>query len=724
MKRFQSNSSPNQAGRNWRLRVVIFVAGLVILYFLGRLFYLQVFGDGSLQEAAVAQRRTVIELPARRGAIYDRQDRPLAISVTVSSVYVFPNQIPEEKREEAAERFAYVLGLEKSSVEKMLSGDKDYVQLKTKVSQEEIDRLESAGLTAYRVEQEPQRFYPNQRLAAQTLGFVDGEGEGTYGLEAAYDSLLHGIGGQIAYSRDLSGNIIPTESLQTRGAVEGMNLRTTLDLDAQKIVAEEIQKGMEKFQAEAITAILMDPNAGDILAMDNLPTFDPNKPREPLDTATKSAWGAMDEKDQLDYLYSRWKNPAVSTLYEPGSVFKTLTASIALETKSTHPDSRYLCTGKIEIAPGLYIHCWREEDPHGWQTLEEALINSCNPAFVQIVREIGSEAFYSYLRSFHMGEATGIDLPGETASLFPETVQAMSDVQMQTMSYGHGVSVTPLEMITAANTVINGGYYRVPHLFSASFDADGQILHTYEPPSADPILSQETVETMRGYLLNTSIKNHSDVTKIKDVEIGSKSGTTLMLENGAYTNDTIASFYSFYPAKEPRYSMLVVVKRPKGDTFGSVVAGEVSAHILERLVSLQKGEAPNESGVRVPDVSGMTVEEARQALETIGLRASAFGAMTPYSLVGAQKPAAGSLAQSGDEVQLQPDEKRSLRVPNLVGMSVDEAEAKLKDAGLQVHRSEGAGERVISQQPEADAVVSGSAVIELIPGATEGESDD
>lgn len=705
MRKNQKNNTPRRVHPFARVRFVFLFALLIAVGFLARLFYLQVAAGQPFQEAALAQRRRTVSITPKRGTIFDSANSPMAVSVTVNSVYFFPQEIEEKDKKETVDLLSYILHIDKEKVESAFSSSRYDVLLKTKLTQKEIDQLQSSGLRAYRVVQEAERFYPNQDIMAQCLGFVNDDGKGAYGLEAQYDALLRGKGGQMTLSRDLGGNIIPTESVERYASEEGQNVHLTMNLDAQRILSEELRRGVSDSKADAGTAILMNPNTGEILAMESYPSFNPNTPYAPAMGIGEASWKAMTEEERLSQLYTRWKNPAVSTLYEPGSVFKTLTASIALETKSSLPESHYLCTGKIELSPGVWIRCWRHDDPHGSQTLEEALNHSCNPAFVQIVRDIGKENFYSYLRSLRMGQITGVDLPGEQASLFPDTMEKLEIVRMQTMSYGHGISITPLEMMAAVNTVINGGYYRTPHLFSFSSAQDGKVLSQFRESVTDPIFSEETVETMRRYMLSTTKASNAKVLRIKDVAIGSKSGTTLLLEDGEYSDKTIASLYSFLPAEKPEIALFVVIHSPKINTFGGEVAGEVSAKILERFLPLKKDPQQKKEGQTVPDVCGKTVEEARALLQKAGFSLSVYGAMNDYTLVDRQIPSAGTVQPQKSVVECRPDDSARFRVPSLVGMSTEEAKQILRQANIAFSFIETDRGKIIDQDPAAGTVV-------------------
>lgn len=725
MKKNQKNNTPRRVNPLARVRFVFLFALLIAIGFLARLFYLQVIAGEPFQEAALAQRRRTIAIKPKRGTIFDSANRPMAVSVMVNTVYIFPEEIDEKDKKETIDLLSYILHLDKETVENALSSSRYDVPLKTKLTQKEIDQLQSSGLRAFRVVQEAERFYPNEDVMAQCLGFVNDAGYGAYGLEEQYDALLRGKGGQTILSRDLGGNIIPTESVERYASEEGQNLHLTMNLDAQRILSEELRRGLNDSKADAGTAILMNPNTGEILAMESYPSFNPNTPYAPATGTGEASWKAMSEEERLSRLYARWKNPAVSTLYEPGSVFKTLTAAIALETKSSLPESRYLCTGKIELAPGVWIRCWRHDDPHGSQTLEEALNHSCNPAFVQVVRDIGRENFYSYLQSLRMGRITGVDLPGEQASLFPDTMEKLESVQMQTMSYGHGISVTPLEMMAAVNTIINGGYYRTPHLFASASAQDGKVLSQFHESVTDPIFSQETVETMRRYMLSTTQASQAKVLRIKNIAIGSKSGTTLLLENGEYSDKTIASLYCFYPAEKPETALFVVIHCPKTQTFGGEAAGEVSAKIVERLLALKEnGREDKKEGQAVPDICGKTVEEARGLLEKAGFSLSVYGAMNDFTLVERQIPSAGTISPFKSVIECRPDANARFRVPSLVGISAEKATQILLQANIRFSFNDADHGMIITQDPEAGTIVDKETALVLTADPTVKESSE
>lgn len=714
MVNFQRHSKRRkQYNQGKRVAVLFSFALFIALIYISRLLYLQVFAGEPYRKAAISQRRRSVDIAPRRGAIYDRNKNPLALSVTVNTCYLFPEEV--ENQDEEADLYSYILGLERSTVLEAIRSDRHAVKLKTQISQEEMDQLNDSGLRSYSLEQESARYYPNQELLSNTLGFLDGEGAGSYGLEAYYDEELRGSKGRNVYSRDLHGNVIPVEESSEISASAGNNLYLTIDLDLQRIVAEQMQAGFLKHKPESLMAILMDPNTGEVLAMENIPSFNANHPREPLSDKDRAAWNNMTEDRRLEILYESWKNPNISTSLEPGSVFKVLTTAISLETKSSKPSSSYLCTGSIEIAPGERIYCTQSYDPHGEQTLEEALINSCNPAFVQIVREIGPERYYSYMQSLRLNDVSGIDMPAEFKSAMPKSLEDLTQVQMATMSYGHGVSASPIQIITALNTTINGGYYVRPHLLSRFSNAEDQPIKEYQAEEPVQVFSEETSNTLRQYLVNTVQESGSPVRQIEEISVGGKSGTTEKIVDGSYSSDqTYASYWSFFPADDPRYSLLVVADYPKTSIFGSTVSGDITTNIISKILEYERGTPVNlnqEGLLETPNLMGLTVKKANELLSGMNLKLSVYGDMSEYQLIDRQEPGPGELINPYSTVRVEPDDPPLIEVPDFTGMTEREVEIFARDTHLQIEL-EGKG-KVIYQKPQSGEKVEAETSIVL-----------
>lgn len=573
-------------------RIVFILAAflLVALIFTIRLLELQVFGGKQYKQGAIDQRRAVVEIAAERGNIYDIDKNVLAKTVTVNTCYLFPKTFKQrENLEKDIENISRALGLERQTIYEKMESKTEPVVLKSKLSQEEVDLIKKLNLGfSISIEQENGRFYPEGQVLSQVIGFTNDSNEGLYGVEKYYDKDLSGKSGIKVYTRSSNGNVIPYESYEEYKSQAGKNLVLTVNSKIQNIVNKVLKKSMDKFELDSASIIVMEPNTGKILAMESAPTFDKNNPRIPIDQAIYNKYSSQNEKNKLNILYSLWSNPAVSKIYEPGSVLKALTTSIALEEKTSKEGDIYHCDGTFEVIKGVRINCWRRYDPHGDQTLEEAFGNSCNPAFVQIVRQIGKDTYYDYIKSYKIGSITGVDLPAEEKGQIND-YSKIGPVELATMSYGHGVAITPLQVISSVNATINGGYYFKPYILDHQEDEEGNIVKENKPELLSQVISKESSDIMREYMKYNVDKGASNAAKIEGKEIGAKSGTTLKAQDGSYNNDAvISSYYAFYPVSAPKYSILVVADNPKKIKSGNAVAGEMTKNILQGLINIEE----------------------------------------------------------------------------------------------------------------------------------------
>lgn len=712
MKNRNSKKKPKPVNTASRVVVVFTIMLIVVFIYLFRLLQLQVFSGDEIRAQAQAQRSGSQELLPTRGALLDRNRKPLALSVSVRSLYAHPQQIPEGQKERFSEITALVLGLEKSSVRAKLESNQDSVRIKEKLTDAEIEQMWTSGLAGFSILPEFSRYYPNGTVGAQIMGFLDDSGHGLYGLEAQYDDLLSGSPGRLTYAHDLAQDIIPTADLEEVPPTPGLDVVTTLDLYIQESISEVLQEQMEDFSPEFITAIVVDPSNGEILGMDSLPSYNANNPRELLGEGVIPTQGQAAQ--QLEKVERLWMNPNVSWLYEPGSVFKTLTTAISLETQSTKPGEHYECTGSIEVAPGESIKCWDWTHPHGQQTLEEAFNHSCNPAYVQLVREIGREKFYSYLESLHVGGISGVDMPAETQSLAPKSAEEIGSAELATMSYGHGIAMTPLQMISAVNATINGGYYYPPHLYAYASGDNQQPVKAYKQPEAQKIFSDATVKEMRNYLHSAAVYYKAPMLQLKGQSFGGKSGTSYIATDGGYSEEAIASYWAFYPLENPKYACLVVCDRAKHGNLGGVVGMQTVSKIFERMVNRpeesEEDTAPGAS-LRAPDFTGLTAGECRKKAADLGLELSLKGDMSDFDVCGWQKPEVGRQIQTGDKIQIGPDGDHSFKVPDFKGMTEEEARRLVENSSIQLS-FEGQG-RVSYQSPRAGSLAPGKQAIAL-----------
>lgn len=710
MKKSTQTKKVNQASR---VAFLFGIAFLITLIYIGRLLYLQVFSVDKYRKSAISQRRSVTEIVPKRGLIFDRNKNPLAMSVMVNTCYLFPEDAKKEAN--IIETLSYILGLEPSVIKDAL-GSKEYaVMLKTQLSQEEVEKLNKSGLGCISIEQESSRLYPKGPILGQTLGFTNWEGVGVYGIESFYDDILRGESGQEVISIDTHGYKIPFDAESRINEKAGENILLTIDSNFQKIVYEELKKAWNTYQPERVSVILMDPNNGEILAMDSFPNYDPNNPSKIIDQNLLASFEKIDDKEKEKLRETLWDNPCVSELYEPGSVFKTLTTAISLETKSSKPGEMYKCTGTIDIDEGVSINCVIYPGSHGDQTLEEAFVNSCNPAYVQIVNEIGKEKFFSYLKALNFPGRTGVDLPAEEDSLYKDSTKDISPAQFSTSAYGHGISVTPLQMISAVNAVINGGYYYKPHIFSKILTNDGEVVKEYEANEPNQVFSKETSDIMIEYLKNVVIGNNASVGKIDGLIVGGKTGTTTKLVDGEYYDDIlIRSYWSFFPADNPKYSLMVVIDNPKLHAYdGESEAGVIAANIIDRMMTKKTSEGftSQTSSIAVPDLTGKTVKEAEEILKAQGLKLSVYGDMESQVIIGKQSPNAKELVPYGDSIKVSPEEVKRVKVIDFTGLNREEISKVIEDTGINV-RTDGSGV-VKSQSIKAGEIIDASESIVL-----------
>lgn len=576
-----------------RANVVKVILALFVMLSIFQLFRLQILEGAELRSEAMKGRRSVEVIPAKRGAILDRNEEVLVMSYDSSNLYANityqKNIDPEQIR-----KVANAIHSEPAAVEKTIEKKKQHLSeknpsnqilLKKRLTGDEISSIQLLGFPWLKLKTEKERYYPKETQMSHLLG----NWEIGYGLEAYYDDVLKGIPGLKSISLDhRDASVVATEPEESFKPENGHSIVLTVDKEISGMVADVLQEAYQTYRPKMMTAIVMDPNTGEVISMESIPNFNPNEPRTPILDIDRANWDSLSEAQKKAIWLERWKNPAISFTYEPGSVFKTLTTAIALENHTSKPSSRYVCTGSIEIAKNTVIHCW-SSTPHGVQTLKEALGNSCNPAFVQIVREIGKERFVQTLEALRFGQKTGIDLPGEETGLLVSDPDELPDPQFQTMSYGHGVSATPIQVLTACNTVINGGYYRRPYLLKSIVDDNKVIISKEDPETKQQLFSEETSNTMREYLAYTVNDATSSQARSSRVTVGGKSGTTLKIKaDGTYSDeDTVASFFAFFPADRPKYSILVVANSPSTASGGNTVSGSTAKKIIEGILDLK-----------------------------------------------------------------------------------------------------------------------------------------
>lgn len=638
-------------GAKKKLLIFLFCAVFGYTLLFGRLVFIELFRAEKWQEMAYEQQTRDRLITPKRGSILDRNGEGIALTETVSAVSVIPVQVKE--KEKTASFLAETLELDYTDVLEKIGQNVALVRIKTKVDTETAAQVRSAGLPGVEVDEDVRRVYPYSEMAAQVIGFVGKDNQGIIGLEAKYDALLEGKQGKILTLTDSRGNEV--ESNQERIPPEdGKNLVTSLDIVLQQYAEQTIAKAVESKNAKRGVIIILNPQNGEIYAMANYPFFDLNDPFTIQDPTLAAQWDSFSQEEKNDYLNQMWRNTAINDTYEPGSTFKIVTSSAGLEEKVVTPESSFYCRG-FYTAGGRQIKCWRYPRTHGAETFVQGVQNSCNPVFMEIGERLGAETFLEYMQKFGFTEKTGVDLAGEAVGIIHK-LENIGPVELATMSFGQSFQITPLQLLRAASSIVNGGRLVTPHFAIGIADEDGSMVETFQYEEGEQVISTETSETMKKILESVVAEGTGSKAYLPGYRIGGKTATSEKLprRSGKY----IASFMSFAPAENPQVMALVLVDEPQGVYYGGTVAGPVMQELLKNMLPYlgiepvynekEAEEAAKEQTV-VPDVAGMTANEAKNALYQAGLSSEYRG---EGETVTRQLPPAGETVNRGTKAIL------------------------------------------------------------------------
>ena len=687
-----------------RRRLAVCMAAFFVLFLLltARLFYLQAIAAEDLQRRAQAQWTSESVIAPTRGAIYDREGTVLAMSATAYTASASPRQVKDAAA--FARILAPVLDMEESEIALRVSDtSKGGVTLKRQLSRETAQQLkammlehEQAGseaLSGLYLEEESRRYYPMGAFATQLLGLTTIDGVGQAGLEASLNDYLSGRAGSILEEIDGKGRELSYSASEYVPAVDGGSVTLTIDASIQAFAERAAREAMAVNNAKSVRVLVMQPQTGEILALVCKPDYDLNDP----------------PRDDVETLTERMRNTVIADAYEPGSTFKILTAAAALDAGVTNVNEGFYCSGSTYVEGGR-IRCWG--NPHGAETMAEALENSCNPVFVELGLRLGIERFYDYMERFGIGEPTGVDIPGEGSGIVIDE-SVVKRVDLARIGFGQSVAVTPIQLLTAACSVINGGKLLQPYVVKEITSESGEVIERGETVVRGTTISEETSATMRQLLQNVVTEGGGRNAYIEGYRVGGKTGTAQVYVDGAISTDKhIGSFIGFAPMDDPQIAVLFIVDEADvAVDFGSTTAAPFARDILEQSL-IYLGVAPETDAepleeVAVPDVTGLAVSEAIDHLEEVGLGHVLSGS---GATVEGQLPAAGAGMTEGSLVMLYvegeavADENNRVAVPNVAGMSVAEANRLLRSCGLTM-RIEGSGVAV-SQSPEADTRVT------------------
>jgi stage V sporulation protein D (sporulation-specific penicillin-binding protein) len=495
---------------------------------------------------------------------------------------------------------------------------------------------------------------------SQLIGGMTSDNTGRYGIEYQYNDELTGVYGRWVKNTDRDGNTLAQGKQLYYGAKDGNNLVLTTDEVIGHYVEDALDKAMKKTDANKITCVVMDPKTGDVLAMSTVPDYDPNTPSRPASEEEYAKFKGLSYQEQSDYLNSMWRNPIVSDVYEPGSTFKLVCASSAIEEGTTKPGSTYVCNTKINVADTT-LNCWSPVS-HGTQNIKQAVGNSCNPALARVALDLGKDNYYKYLKLYGFTETTGIDLPGEGNAIL-QNQETMSIVDLATMGYGHGLAVTPIQLISAVCAMGNDGMLMQPKVVKKITDSNGKTVKEFEDKVVRRVISEETSDEMREIMEYYITDGGGKFAQIPGYRVGGKTGTAYIADKTGYSDKTNASFICMAPMDDPQIAVLVVVDTPKGNSFGATTAGPTATEILKKILVYlnvkpsytESEKAAMESGyVIVPKLIGYKSGEAINMLELKKLKwgISPANEKDDEFIVIDQYPKAGKKIKQGETVQL------------------------------------------------------------------------
>lgn len=565
--------------------LVIFGAAVVLLFLLlGRLFYLMIFRAEYYQEKAKNLHEREREIKAARGKILDRKGKVLADNRSVCTISVIHSQVTEQ--EKVIRVLSEELDLDASEVRKRVEKVSSMERIRTNVEKEVGDRIRGYQLAGVKVDEDYKRFYPYGNLASKVLGFTGGDNQGIIGLEVRYESYLKGTNGRILTVTDARGMELEGVAEGRVEPVAGHTLQLSLDANIQHYAQQEAEAVMEKKEADRVSLLVMNPQNGEIYAMVDVPEFDLNNPFALDDSEAEG----KDAKKQQELLNQMWRNGCISDTYEPGSTFKIITSSACLEEGVVTENDRFLCPG-YRVVEDRRIRC-HKVGGHGSETFVEGVKNSCNPVFIDIGLRLGAERFYNYFQQFGLREKTGIDLPGEAGTI-THKLENVGLVELATMTFGQSFQLSPIRMATTVSSLINGGRKITPHLATAVYGEEGEILQTFQGEQGERIVSKETSSKMRQILEQVVSEGSGNKAFIEGYRIGGKTATSQTLPRSA--NRYIASFIGFAPADDPQVLAMVIIHHPKGIYYGGTIAAPVIRTLFENILPYLGIEKTGES---------------------------------------------------------------------------------------------------------------------------------
>ncbi len=562
----------NQTHHRGRIAFVCIMLCLCMAGLTGRLFFLMIYKADYYSEMAEDLHQRERTIKAARGRILDRNGVVIADNRTVCTISVVHNQI--EDPESVIRILSGELGVPEDTVRKKVEKYSAREIIKTNVDKKEGDKIRAQGLAGVKVDEDYKRYYPYDSLASRVLGFTGGDNQGIIGLEVQYEKYLKGQDGKILTLSNAAGVEIENAAEDRIEPVAGNDLVVTLDVNIQKYAEQAAYQVMEKKQANSVSVVVMNPKNGEILAMVNVPEFNLNEPFTLIPGIAADGDGKTSRS-----LNQMWRNKCINDTYEPGSTFKIVTAAAGLEAGVVKLTDNFSCPG-FRVVEDRKIRC-HKVGGHGGETFLQGMMNSCNPVLIDVGQRLGVDNYYKYFAQFGLLGKTGIDLPGEAATIMHKK-ENMGLVELATVSFGQSFQITPLQLITTASSVINGGNRVTPHLAVKSVSPQTGSVHKFEFPLGDRILSEETSSTMRYILEQVVSEGSGKNAKIEGYRIGGKTATSEKLPRSL--KKYISSFVGFAPADDPQVIALITIDEPEGIYYGGTIAAPVVGSIFENIL--------------------------------------------------------------------------------------------------------------------------------------------
>ena len=563
-----------------------------MLFLIGRLGYLMLLRADYYSEKAQDLHERERSIKAARGKILDCNGKVLADNKTVCTISVIHSQIKEP--EKVIDVLTEELGLERNQIKKRVEKNSSIERIKTNVDKQTGDKIREYDLAGVKVDEDYKRNYPYGNLASKVLGFTGSDNQGIVGLEVKYESILKGTDGQILTMTDARGVELSDNGEGRKEPVSGKNLILSLDANLQEYAQQAAYQALEQKQADSVSIILMRPGNGEILAMVNVPEYDLNDPFN-----LKKSTNGMSQQEIQDERNKMWRNGCINDTYEPGSTFKIITASAALEEGVVTPEDTFSCPG-FRIVDDRRIRCHKTTG-HGSETFVQGVMNSCNPVFIEVGQRLGTDAFYRYFQQFGLLEKTGIDLPGEAGTIMHQK-KDIGPVELATISFGQSFQITPIRLAATVCSLINGGHQITPHFGVEVREDGGTLLETLSYKEGKQIVSEQVSKTMRTILEKVVSEGGGKKAYIEGYHIGGKTATSETLPRSA--NKYISSFLGFVPAEDPRILGICIINNPQGVYYGGTICAPVMRTVFENILpylGIEKEAVQETDAVRTMD---------------------------------------------------------------------------------------------------------------------------